>query len=588
MPKYDVFISFSTADRKTVEGICGYLERYGYRCFVSYRDIPPAVSWPSFISSAIKDSSLMVAVFSKDFNVSNETERELTIASKNNIPILTFKVSDTVMSDSKEYFLANLNWIDAFPNPENYFGKLKESIEKLIGKPERGYLIDEEIRKQQEVEKEQKAREEREKLRRELEIERARRIEEEKRRRMSEQERVWLEHKLQADRQSTAKENDKKKMRKTPPPKPVPQWWVWVKRHILLIAILLLLVVLGIVLVKGGMLPIRKTVAPVDSIAQLTENGDTVPEALLHQLSSQEQSVVRTNELTQVQSTVQAGQVAQEKATVQTEPVGQPTVQAVSPVEQKKEEPVQQSSASVSVRQEKENLLFTVNGVEFKMVKVEGGTFWMGATEEQGDYGMFSEKPKHKVTLSGYYIGETEVTQELWKAVMGDNPSYVSFKGENCLPVEHVSWNDVREFIEKLNGVTGRQFRLPTEAEWEYAARGGKKSKGYRFSGSNNLDEVAWYGGNSGRKTHPVKGKEPNELGLYDMTGNVYEWCNDWFGDYSSGSQVNPKGSKKDSQRVVRGGNSVCEGWACAVCKRSGYAPTLRFDGYGFRLVMCP
>ena len=371
-------------------------------------------------------------------------------------------------------------------------------------------------------------------------------------------------------------------------PSHTPRWVSWLKRHLSAIIILLLLVVLGIVLVKGGMLPIRKTVAPVDSIAQLTENGDTVQEALLHQLSSQEQSVVRTNELTQVQSTVQAGQVAQEKATVQTEPVGQPTVQAVSPVEQKKEEPVQQSSASVSVRQEKENLLFTVNGVEFKMVKVEGGTFWMGATEEQGDYAMFAEKPKHKVTLSGYYIGETEVTQELWKAVMGDNPSYVSFKGENCLPVEHVSWNDVREFIEKLNGVTGRQFRLPTEAEWEYAARGGEKSKGYRFSGSNNLDEVAWYGGNSGRKTHPVKGKEPNELGLYDMTGNVYEWCNDWFGDYSSGSQVNPKGSKKDSRRVVRGGNSVNEVWVCAVCRRTGYAPTLRFDGYGFRLVMCP
>ena len=208
-------------------------------------------------------------------------------------------------------------------------------------------------------------------------------------------------------------------------------------------------------------------------------------------------------------------------------------------------------------KQEKQTLAsnvetFTVKGVEFKMIKVEGGTFSMGATSEQTNYGN-DEKPVHSVTLSDYYIGETEVTQELWVAVMGSNPSY--FKGNNQRPVESVSWNDCHEFIKKLNQLTGKEFRLPTEAEWEYAARGGKYSRGYKHSGSNDADEVAWYYGNSGDETHPVKTKKANELGLYDMSGNVWEWCNDLFGDYQRYSQTNPTGPSKGEHRVLRGGS---------------------------------
>ena len=189
---------------------------------------------------------------------------------------------------------------------------------------------------------------------------------------------------------------------------------------------------------------------------------------------------------------------------------------------------------------------------DIEMVYVKGGTFTMGAISEQGADAYDDEKPAHSVTLSDFYIGKYEVTQAQWRAVMGSNPS--SFKGDN-LPVENVSWNDIQKFIQKLNAQTGKEFRLPTEAEWEYAARGGSKSRGYKYSGSNNIGDVAWYSGNSGSKTHPVGQKQPNELGIYDMSGNVWEWCSDWYGSYSSSSQTNPKGPNSGDYRVLRGGD---------------------------------
>ena len=227
---------------------------------------------------------------------------------------------------------------------------------------------------------------------------------------------------------------------------------------------------------------------------------------------------------------------------------------------------------------------FTVNGVAFKMVKVAGGTFQMGATSEQGSDAYDDEYPVHSVTLSDYYIGQTEVTQELWEAVMGDNPSY--FTGDNQCPVERVSWDDCQEFIKKLNRLTGKNFRLPTEAEWEYAARGGNKSKGYKYSGSNDADAVAWYNKNSGSKTQPVAQKQSNELGLYDMSGNVWEWCQDWYGDYTSRSQSNPKGANTGSDRVLRGGSWFDYARYVQVSYRHNCTPDTRFSGYGLRLAL--
>ena len=246
---------------------------------------------------------------------------------------------------------------------------------------------------------------------------------------------------------------------------------------------------------------------------------------------------------------------------------------------------VNSSLRSVSVNLQKVPVRFsdgvlTIKGVSYEMVWVRGGTFRMGATSEQGKDASSNEKPVHSVTLSSYYIGKTEVTQALWKAVMGSNPSH--FKGDN-LPVERISWNDCQEFIRKLNAQTGQNFRLPTEAEWEFACRGGNNSRGYKYSGSNYIDNVAWYTDNSGKKTHPVATKSPNELGIYDMSGNVLEWCSDCYGGYTSGAQTNPKGPYDGSYRVFRGGSWDYGAEICRSSSRHGIYPDIRY-GFGLRL----
>ena len=227
------------------------------------------------------------------------------------------------------------------------------------------------------------------------------------------------------------------------------------------------------------------------------------------------------------------------------------------------------------------------DGISIDMVKVEAGTFMMGATSEMKDSyddPDSDEKPVHQVTLTNdYYMGKYEVTQALWEAVMDSNPS--NSKGDN-LPVETVSWNDCQDFISKLNSMTGRKFRLPTEAEWEYAARGGKKSRGYQYSGNSNISDVAWYDGNSGSKTHPVGTKQANELGIYDMSGNVYEWCQDWYGSFSSSSQTNPTGADSGSSRVFRGGSWYGNARYCRLSFRDCTPPDCRGYNLGLRLAL--
>ena len=244
---------------------------------------------------------------------------------------------------------------------------------------------------------------------------------------------------------------------------------------------------------------------------------------------------------------------------------------------------VTQNGATAVTPPSSQDRTFTVGGVQFKMVFVEGGTFTMGATSEQGDDAFPWEKPTHSVTLSSYSIGETEVTQTLWLAVMSSNPSY--FSGSNQ-PEEFVSWKNCQDFIMRLNALTGENFRLPTEAEWEYAARGGNKSRGYKYAGSNNIDDVAWYSSNSNSETHNVATKQANELGLYDMSGNVWEWCQDWYGSYSSGNQTNPTGPSSGTFRMLRGGSQRTGAGSCIVSRRYYFVPTLRDDGMGLRLAL--
>ncbi len=221
----------------------------------------------------------------------------------------------------------------------------------------------------------------------------------------------------------------------------------------------------------------------------------------------------------------------------------------------------------------------TVNGVSFKMVKVDGGSFQMGGSDSDA---YDDEKPVHSVTLSDFYIGETEVTQSLWQAVMGGNPSY--FRNGN-FPVEDVSWYDCQEFIQRLNTKTGKKFSPPTEAQWEYAARGGKKSIGYKYSGSNNIASVGWFDTNCNETTHNVKSLAANELGLYDMTGNVYEWCQDWYADrYDYNSATDPTGPYSGTLRVVRSGSWKSKARNCRTAYRFKYTPEYHFRNLGLRL----
>ena len=236
-----------------------------------------------------------------------------------------------------------------------------------------------------------------------------------------------------------------------------------------------------------------------------------------------------------------------------------------------------------------EDETFTVNGVTFNMKAVEGGTFWMGSLDDDPDAGgIYSdEKPRHQVTLSNFTIGETEVTQALWKAVMGSNYNPSHFKGNN-LPVETISWDDACYFIAQLNALTGRTFRLPTEAEWEYAARGGKNSRGYKYAGSNNPDEVAWTYDNSNDKTHTVGTKKANELGLYDMSGNVWEWCQDWYGYhyYDDSPRYNPCNTQPSNFRIHRGGSVEYITKDSRVAMRGDYTDSYSISLRGLRLAL--
>ena len=255
-------------------------------------------------------------------------------------------------------------------------------------------------------------------------------------------------------------------------------------------------------------------------------------------------------------------------------------------VDKKGAQPSAQNVSQVPQRATGET--FTVNGVSFIMVPVQGGTYTRGATEGQGSEAMPNEKPAHPVTVTSFSIGATEVTQELWEAVMDYSPS--RFTGDPQLPVEMVSYLDCQAFIYRLNELTGRHFRLPTEAEWEYAARGGQYSNDFMYAGGTSPNPNAWYSDNSYETTHAVATKMPNELSIYDMSGNVAEWCQDAWGNYSAFGQdapaINPWIRANTTYRVYRGGSAVSPASMCRVSARNEANWLYRSCDLGFRLVL--
>ena len=221
-----------------------------------------------------------------------------------------------------------------------------------------------------------------------------------------------------------------------------------------------------------------------------------------------------------------------------------------------------------------------------EMITVEGGTFTMGDTEAEGGS---DEQPTHEVTLKTFKIAKTQTTVAQYRAYcnaagikMPDPPSW---GWTDNLPIVNVSWNDAVAYCDWLSDKTGNMYRLPTEAEWEYAARGGKLSKGYKYSGGQSMPGVGWFAENSNSQTQAVAQKRPNELGLYDMSGNVWEWCKDWYGAYTANPQTNPKGAATGSRRVLRGGGWYYTAANCRVAYRNSLTPDYRFYDNGFRVV---
>lgn len=224
-------------------------------------------------------------------------------------------------------------------------------------------------------------------------------------------------------------------------------------------------------------------------------------------------------------------------------------------------------------------------GLTISMQRVEGGSFMMGATDDQYDRDLYTDKPAHLVFLSPFYIATTEVTNALWHAIMPEKDT-IAPKGYPNNPIAYTSWLDCQEFVRRLDSITGLPFRLPTEAEWEYAARGGQRSKHYRFAGGNEADSVGWIYSCSGNWSHPVARKHPNELGLYDMTGNVSEWCQDRFGSYQLSTAPDPCGADTGSFRVARGGSYDECSANCHISVRRWYTPETAAGYIGFRVAL--
>ncbi len=525
--KYDAFISYSSKNKATADAICHTLEENGVRCFIAPRDIPLGKKYGTVIVDAIKQSKVVVLVFSEQSATSPWVESEINVAFSNLKTIVPYKIDATLLNNYEEFYLMlnNRHWIESYPDYRERFKELVAAVTAVVGikgaapKPTAAPAptpkpAPKPISKPTPVAP------------------------------------------VQAPSPVVVP---------TPPPTPTPppfptnmppvkkrHTWVWVVGVLLFVG-----VVWGVAL---------------NFLGSLGESTDSAPAEQTEVVVDKQESQTAPKSASQKKTTTESAKksVAKKTSTPTTKPTSEAKTVATSQVAEKSATSSSnaQSSSSVAVS-------------DFcEMVFVEGGTFTMGATEEIGYNAFRNEKPEHKVTVSSFYIGKYEVTQAQWEEIMGSTTS--NWMGGNY-PVEYVSWRDIQEFIRKLNQKTGKKYRLPTEAEWEYAAKGGRKSRGYKYSGSDNIDDVAWY--NKVGRPHLVGQKRPNELGIYDMSGNVYEWCQDWYGDYSDASQTNPKGPSSGTFRVLRGGSIHQQATCSRVLWRHSITPSTRYSAYGFRLV---
>jgi formylglycine-generating enzyme required for sulfatase activity len=447
-----VFISHSSEDKHLANAICHALEQAEVPCWIAPRDVPHGADWSAAIIDGIRESRLMVLVFSENANRSDYVYREVERASHHKCPILPIRLEDLIPATRLELFIGVSHWLDAMDGPS------RKQLEQ-IAKAARAYMVDE------------------------------------------------------SDPSPIVPATPAPQPGNTSPPKPART-----RSPGLRAAILLLMVIL---IIAGGY--------------GIWRNAQrTAPDPAPQKVAKQETAV------------------------------------------QKKQKPV---SSGVTKPEAGSNKMTTVDlgdGVKLDLAWIPAGTFQMGSPVSEKRRAI--NETQHSVTLSrGFWVGINEVTQTQWEKVMGNNPS--RFKGPN-LPVEKVSWEDCQIFIQKLNAqAPGGGFRLPTEAEWEYACRAGTSGA---YAGE--LVAVGWYESNSGSKTHDVAGKQPNPWGLYDMHGNAREWCEDWYGVFPSGTVTDPAGPGSGSSRVDRGGCWLRSGGYCRSADRFGDVPSRRNGGLGFRL----
>ena len=592
MNKHDVFISYSSKDKTVADAVCHALEQNGLTCWIAPRDVQPGARYAAEIVRGIKDCRVMVLVYSKHSNQSEHVANEVDRGFNNNTTIIPFLVDDTPMNEEFDYYLARKHWLVAYPHYAEQLNNLAKAVANVLGvelKPlDSGQSGDgvnvysETVGNNESDANETKIHEE-------------------------------LPHlKLKADMDCVFYLDGEER------------------------AHLKAGVMQKLPLAPGEYeLMFVSEVNASDRVEMDFEMPD-VDKLLKVSLStakdSRLQKEAEARRLAEEKRQAEERRLAEEKRKAEEQRQAEMRRQEAerrAAEERKREEERRRREAEEQKRREEEERKrkeeearaavrqFAVCGVPFKMIRVEGGSFMMGSPENDSDaYG--DEKPQHWVTLSDYYIGETPVTVAQfrvfinetgyqtdadkgggsyirngsdWKKQNGVNWSYgVDGRKKSVLeddhPVVHVSWNDAVAYCDWLKKKTGKQFALPTEAQWEFAARGGKKSKGFKYAGSNNVDEVAWYIDNSDIKTHSVKGKKANELGLYDMSGNVWEWCQDWKGAYSSGSQTDPTGPASGSYRVFRGGGWINGARLFRLSCRDCITPDRRSDYLGFRLAL--